>query len=76
MEDPSIESPPESDAESVGSSQLEPHHVVAAIHIKRLAGYSAGQIAGEKQRGAAHFQLIHVAMQRERVRRELSSFRP
>src|SRR5579863_6943020 len=45
------------------SGRSEPHDVIAAIDVERLTGDGAGQIAGQEQGGAAHLELIYVAVQ-------------
>jgi hypothetical protein len=47
-----------------GNLTREPHDVVAAIHVDDFAGNGAGQVAGQVKRRAAHFALVHVAVQR------------
>ena len=44
--------------------KLEPHDVIAAVHIEDFAGDGAGEVAGKIQRRAADFELVYVAAQR------------
>src|ERR1039458_10796992 len=55
-------------------SRSEAHDVVAAVDVERFAGDGAGQIAGEKERRAAHFELVHITMQRGAIGMGLHHF--
>jgi hypothetical protein len=58
------------------ASFTEAHDVVAAIHIDRLAGDRAGEIAGQETRRAANLELIHIAVAAETSPHAPSACRP
>src|SRR6185503_16221627 len=45
----------------------EPHDVVTAVNVNSLPRHRAGEVAGEEESEAAHFQLVDIALERSTV---------